>query len=132
MAATFNEATKALFDGKNFPVLATLNKDGSIQTSVLWAKRDGDTVLFATVRGRLKERNIARDPRVSISVFETENPYNYVEIRGRVVEMVDEGGRELINELSLKYTGNDYPPEPAENIRVLVRVEADKITGNAA
>ena len=56
MGVTFNEATKALFDGKNFPVIATINADGSAQTSVVWAKRDGDAVLFATVRGRLKER----------------------------------------------------------------------------
>ncbi|HEX4226970.1 MAG TPA: PPOX class F420-dependent oxidoreductase, partial [Pseudonocardiaceae bacterium] len=90
MALTFNDATKALLDGNNFPVVATINKDGSAQTSVLWAKRDGDTMIFATVRGRLKERNMARDPRVSVSVFDTEDPYNYVEIRGRV-EMTDEG-----------------------------------------
>ncbi|MFI5613510.1 PPOX class F420-dependent oxidoreductase [Amycolatopsis sp. NPDC051903] len=128
---TFNDATKALLDGKNFPVLATLNKDGSAQTSVLWAKRDGETLIFATVRGRLKERNMSRDPRVSVSVFETDNPYNYVEIRGRV-EMTDEGGRELINELSHKYTGKDYPAEPPENVRVLVRVIPEKVTGNAA
>jgi PPOX class probable F420-dependent enzyme len=131
MALTFNDATKALLDGNNFPVVATINKDGSAQTSVLWAKRDGDTLVFATVRGRLKERNMARDPRVSVSVFDTGNPYNYVEIRGRV-ELTDEGGRELINELAHKYTGKDYPAEPAENIRVLVRVIPEKITGNAA
>jgi len=131
MGVTFNDATKKLLDGNNFPVLATINADGSAQTSVLWAKRDGDTLIFATVRGRLKERNMARDPRVSISVFEQENPYNYVEIRG-TVEMTDEGGRELINELSHKYLGKDYPDEPAEVVRVLVRVTPTKITGNAA
>ncbi len=131
MGATFNEETKKLLDGNNFPVLATINADGSAQTSVLWAKRDGDTVLFATVRGRLKERNMARDPRVSVSVFDQENPYNYVEIRG-TVEMTDEGGRELIDELSHKYLGKDYPDEPAEIVRVLVRITPTKITGNAA
>ncbi|MFI6307338.1 PPOX class F420-dependent oxidoreductase [Amycolatopsis thailandensis] len=131
MGVTFNDATKKLLDGNNFPVLATLNADGSAQTSVLWAKRDGDTIVFATVRGRLKERNMARDPRVSVSVFEQENPYNYVEIRG-TVEMTDEGGRELINELSHKYLDKDYPDEPAEVVRVLVRITPTKITGNAA
>ena len=131
MGMTFNDATKAILDGKNFPVLATLNADGSAQTSVLWAKRDGDTVIFATLRGRHKERNMARDPRVSVSVFDSENPYNYVEIRGRV-EMTEEGGRELINELSHKYLDQDYPPEPADSVRVLVRVIPEKITGNAA
>ena len=131
MGVTFNEATKALFDGKNFPVVATINADGSVQTSVVWAKRDGDAVLFATVRGRLKERNMRRDPRVSLSVFDLENPLRYVEIRGRA-EITEEGGRELINELSHKYDGKDFRTEPPEVVRVVVRVVPDKITGYAA
>ena len=131
MGVTFNEATKALFDGKNFPVIATINADGSAQTSVVWAKRDGDAVLFATVRGRLKERNMRRDPRVSLSVFDLEDPLKYVEIRGRA-EITEEGGRELINELSHKYDGKDFRTEPPEVVRVVVRVVPDKITGYAA
>ena len=131
MGVTFNEATKALFDGKNFPVIATINADGSAQTSVVWAKRDGDTVLFATVRGRLKERNMRRDPRVSLSVFDLEDPLKYVEVRGRA-EITEEGGRELINELSHKYDGKDFRTEPPEVVRVVVRVVPDKITGYAA
>ncbi|EOD63151.1 PPOX class F420-dependent oxidoreductase [Amycolatopsis vancoresmycina] len=131
MGVTFNEATKALFDGKNFPVVATINADGSVQTSVVWAKRDGDAVLFATVRGRLKERNLARDPRVSLSVFDLEDPLKYVEVRGRA-EITEEGGRELINELSHKYDGKDFRTEPPEVVRVVVRVVPDKVTGYAA
>jgi PPOX class probable F420-dependent enzyme len=131
MGVTFNEATKALFDGKNFPVVATINADGSVQTSVVWAKRDGDTVLFATVRGRLKERNLQRDPRVSLSVFDLEDPLKYVEVRGRA-EITEEGGRELINELSHKYDGKDFRTEPPEVVRVVVRVVPDKISGYAA
>jgi PPOX class probable F420-dependent enzyme len=131
MGVTFNEATKALFDGKNFPVLATINADGSVQTSVVWAKRDGDTVLFATVRGRLKERNMQRDPRVSLSVFDLDDPLKYVEVRGRA-EITEEGGRELINELSHKYDGKDFRTEPPEVVRVVVRVVPDKVTGYAA
>ncbi|OXM70588.1 PPOX class F420-dependent oxidoreductase [Amycolatopsis vastitatis] len=131
MGVTFNEATKALFDGKNFPVVATINADGSVQTSVVWAKRDGDAVLFATVRGRLKERNMRRDPRVSLSVFDLEDPLKYVEIRGRA-EITEQGGRELINELSHKYDGKDFRTEPPEVVRVVVRVVPDKITGYAA
>ncbi len=131
MGVTFNEATKALFDGKNFPVVATINADGSVQTSVVWAKRDGDTVLFATVRGRLKERNLRRDPRVSLSVFDLDDPLKYVEVRGRA-EITEEGGRELINELSHKYDGKDFRTEPPEVVRVVVRVVPDKVTGYAA
>ncbi|WP_410593246.1 PPOX class F420-dependent oxidoreductase [Amycolatopsis sp. lyj-23] len=131
MTATFNEATKALLDGKNYPVVATTNADGSPQSSVVWARRDGDTVVFATVQGRRKERNIRRDPRVSVSVFDLADPENYVEIRGRA-EVTAEGGRELIDELSRKYVGQDFPPEPADVVRVLVRVVPEHITGHSA
>ena len=131
MGVTFNEATKALFDGKNFPVVATINADGSVQTSVIWAKRDGDTVLFSTLRGRLKTRNLERDPRVSLSVFDLDDPLSYVEIRGRA-EITEEGGRELIDELSHKYTGEGFRTEPPEAVRVVVRVVPDKIAGYAA
>ncbi|MGW5744208.1 PPOX class F420-dependent oxidoreductase [Amycolatopsis sp. NPDC003861] len=131
MAVTFNEATRALLDGTNYPVVATTNADGSPQSSVVWARRDGDTVVFATVQGRRKERNIRRDPRVSISVFDLADPENYVEIRGRA-EVTVEGGRELIDELSRKYVGKDFPPEPADVVRVLVRVVPEHITGHSA
>ncbi|MEQ0565693.1 PPOX class F420-dependent oxidoreductase [Amycolatopsis sp. NEAU-NG30] len=131
MAVTFNETTKALFDGNNFPVVATINADGSVQTSVIWAKRDGDTVVFSTLRGRLKERNLSRDPRVSLSVFDMNDPLSYVEIRGRA-EITEEGGRELIDELAKKYTGENFRAEPPEAVRVVVRVVPEKITGYAA
>jgi len=131
MGVTFNEATKALLDGPNYPVVATVNADGSPQTSVVWARRDGETVIFATVQGRLKERNIQRDPRVSLSVFELGDPENYVEIRGRA-EVTVEGGLELINELSHKYEGKAFPAEPPEIVRVLIRVFPERITGHSA
>src|SRR2546423_10318847 len=131
MGVTFSDLTKALFDGKTFPVVAPVNADGSVQTFVVWAKGDGDTVLFATVRGRLKERNLSRDPRVSLSVFDLEDPLKYVEVRGRA-EITEEGGRELINELSHKYDGKDFRTEPPEVVRVVVRVVPDKVTGYAA
>ncbi|MCR6481517.1 PPOX class F420-dependent oxidoreductase [Amycolatopsis sp. OK19-0408] len=127
----FNEATKALLDGRNYPVVATTNADGSPQSSVVWAKRDGDTVVFVTVQGRRKERNIRRDPRVSLSVFDLADPENYVEIRGRA-EVTAEGGPELNDELARKYTGDVFPPEPADVVRVLVRLVPEHITGHSA
>lgn len=131
MGVTFNDATKALLDGKNYPVVATTNADGSPQSSVVWARRDGDTVVFVTVQGRRKERNIRRDPRVSLSVFDLADPEDYVEIRGRA-EVTVEGGRELNEELARKYLGADFPPEPPEVVRVLVRVVPEHITGHSA
>jgi PPOX class probable F420-dependent enzyme len=131
MAITFNAATRDLFDGKNIPTVATTNPDGQPQSSVVWVRRDGDTILFSTVRGRRKERNLNRDPRVSVSIFDLENPYDYVEVRGRA-EITEVGGRELINELSHKYMGKDYPEEPADVVRVVIRVTPDKVTGFSA
>jgi len=124
-------SVKAWLDGTSFPVVATVDPDGRPQLSVVWAKRDGDTVLFVTVRGRRKERNIRRDPRVSLSVFDLADPENYVEIRGRA-EVTAEGGRELNDELARKYTGTTFPPEPADVVRVLVRVVPEHITGHSA
>jgi PPOX class probable F420-dependent enzyme len=128
MAITLSDAARALFDGKNFATVATINPDGSPQTSVVWVRRDGDEVLFSTVRGRRKERNLARDSRVSLALYDQENPYRHVEIRGTAsISEVD--GRALIDELAVKYTGKEYPGEPADRVRVVVRITPAKVTG---
>ena len=120
MIALPDEA-KRLLDAKTFPVLATVNRDGSPQSSVIWIKRDGDEAVFSSIRGRRKTRNMERDPRVSITVFDPDEPYRYVEIRGTVT-MTDAGGRELIDELSMKYNGSAFHAEPEGTIRVVFRV----------
>ena len=125
---TFTSATRALLDGKNFATLATLNADGGPQTSVIWIERDGDTVLFSTTAARLKARNLARDPRVSLTVFDTGNPYQYVEIRG-VAELTEDPGKTLPRRLSQKYLGEDPPPEPGDVVRLIVRIIPQRITG---
>jgi PPOX class probable F420-dependent enzyme len=127
----FDEATRALLDGKNFAVVATLNPDGGPQTSVVWFKRDGDTIVFSTTASRRKARNLARDPRVSVSIFDTENPYHSVEIRG-VAELVEDPRRTLSEELSQKYLGENPPAEPDDVVRLIVRVMPAKVTTFAA
>ncbi len=126
MAAAFDEATRDLLDGRNFATVATLNPDGGPQTSVVWILREGDTVAFSTTAGRRKARNLARDPRISVSVFDTGNPYHSVEIRG-TAELVEDTGRSLPKALSRKYLGEDPPPEPDEVVRLIVRVTPDKV-----
>lgn len=129
--ATLSESQRELLDSPNFATVATLTKDGSPQTSVVWIKRDGDDVLFSTVAGRAKERHLQRDPRVSITVTNKDNPYQYSEFRGEA-SLTTEGGDELINELSHKYAGQDYSgDEGTDNVRVVVRVQVTKTTGNA-
>lgn len=125
------DAHRALLDGKNFATIATVNPDGSPHTSVVWVKRDGDDVLVSTVVGRKKDRNLRKDPRISISVLDHANPYRYAEFRGTATLSL-EGGFDLINELSHKYVGVDYRGDVGtDNVRVIVRLSPTKITGNA-
>ena len=131
MGIPLNDATLRLLDGKNYAVLATVNPDGSPQTSVIWVGRDGGDVLFSTVEGRKKHRNMVRDPRVSISVIDWVDPENYIELRGRV-SMTPDVGRRLDTQLSWKYDGKDPGEDRPGAVRVVVRLVVDKVTGHAA
>lgn len=115
-------AGKRLLDGKNFASFATLMKDGSPQVSPVWISRDGDVVLVNTSVSRVKERNVLRDSRVAICVFDMENPYRKILLRGRVVEIVSKGAREHIDALSMKYTGNKYAGMKPNEKRVIFRI----------
>ena len=128
MPVPLPDTAKRLLDGATFVTVSTVNPDGSPQATVLWAKRDGDDVLLSTVRGRRKERNMARDPRISVSFFDPENPYWYTEIRGAVT-MIEDGGPELIEELSQKYNGVSYTYDGPGDTRVVVRLTPDKVVG---
>jgi PPOX class probable F420-dependent enzyme len=125
---TFDDSVRALLDGKNFASAATLRPDGSPQTSVVWMKREGDTVLFSSLEDRQKVRNLRRDPRVSLSVFDLADPYTSVEIRGTAEILPDEDKR-LPYELSHKYLGVDPPAERDDQTRVIIRVVPQKIVG---
>ena len=131
MGIALSEATLALLDGKNYAVLATVNPDGSPQTSVVWVGRDGGDLLFSTVAGRVKHRNMSRDPRVSVTVIDSSDPENYVELRGRV-SMTPDVGRRVDTELSWKYDGKDPDPDRPGAVRVIVRMAVEKATGYAA
>jgi PPOX class probable F420-dependent enzyme len=102
--------------------------DGSPHVSPVWIDVDGDVVLVNTVAGRTKERNVRRDPRVALSVRDQERIEDEVTIRGRVVQMTGEGALEHIHALSNKYRGEDFNL-PAGQVRVLLRIEPDHVTG---
>jgi PPOX class probable F420-dependent enzyme len=131
MSISLSDATVALVDGKNYAILATINPDGSPQTSVLWVARDGHDLLFSTVAGRVKHRNMERDPRVSVTVLDSADPENYVELRGRV-SMTPDVGRALDTRLSWKYDGRDPGEDRPGAVRVVVRMVVEKVTGYAA
>ncbi|MET8942443.1 PPOX class F420-dependent oxidoreductase [Streptomyces sp. NPDC004542] len=133
MPAALSDRLKALLDSPVFVVLGTVQPDGSPQLSPVWAKRDGDDVLISTTVDRRKKLNLDRDPRAGIVVQDPESPYEYAEIRG-TAEMTTEGGQELIDELSLKYTGKPYaefnPASAKDAERVVVRVRPRKVVGS--
>ena len=131
MPIALSPATLRLLDGRNYAVLATVNPDGSPQTSVVWVGRDGTDLLFSTVEGRVKHRNMARDSRVSVTIIDSADPENYVELRGRVT-MTPDVGRRLDTQLSWKYDGRDPGEDRPGAVRVVVRMEVDKVTGYAA
>jgi PPOX class probable F420-dependent enzyme len=132
MSAVLSDQLKSVLDGKVFIVVGTLQPDGSPQLSPVWVKRDGDDLLFSTTVDRRKYLNLDRDPRVTVAVLNPEQPYEYAEIRG-TAEMTTDGGPQLIDELSLKYTGKKYAefnPEAARDAqRVVVRIKPRKVVG---
>lgn len=124
------DKAKALIDAKSFAHVATINKDGSPQVSPVWIERDGDTVIVNSEQKRLKVRNLKRNPAVALSIQDPENPYSYVEIRGKVVEITPEGGFEGIDRLGKKYMGVDkYPGNQPGDVRVQIKIEPTHITG---
>jgi PPOX class probable F420-dependent enzyme len=131
MSVALSEPTVRLLDGRNYAVLATVNRDGSPQTSVVWVGRDGADLLFSTLEGRVKHRNMVRDPRVSVTVIDSADPENYVELRGRVTISRDVR-RSLDTRLSWKYDGKDPGEDRPGAVRVVVRMTVEKVTGYAA
>ncbi|MFF3486128.1 PPOX class F420-dependent oxidoreductase [Streptomyces sp. NPDC002701] len=131
MTTSFDDSVRTLLDGKNFASVATLGPGGAPQNSVVWIKREGDTVLFSSTEGRQKVRNLRRDPRVSLSVFDLADPYTSVEIRG-TGEIVPDEGKRLPYELSHKYLGVDPPAEKDDEVRVIIRVLPERVIGFSA
>jgi len=113
----------------NFWHLVTLNEDGTPTTTPVWVDVDDGHVIVNTAIGRRKERNARRDPRVALSAHDKENPYSWIEIRGKVVEFVEgEQADESINRLAKKYLGEDVYPfrQPGEQ-RVILRIEPTQV-----
>lgn len=132
-AALSDDLKKLIDDSPVFATVATVQPDGSPQLSVTWVTRDGEDLLISTTVGRRKEKNLRRDPRVSVMINPHNAPYTYAEVRGTVT-MTTEGGPELIDTLSRKYTGKDYadfnPAAGEDAERVVVRVSPRRVVGS--
>jgi PPOX class probable F420-dependent enzyme len=109
--------------------VATLSADGSPHSTPVWIDTDNGDVLFNTAKGRLKERHLNQDPRVSISVTDPDDPYTPVLIQGHVTEVTEKGADEHIDDLAKKYLDEDeYPFRQPGEVRVKVRVEPEKVS----
>jgi PPOX class probable F420-dependent enzyme len=118
-----------LFKKKAFANLGTLMKDGSPQVTPVWCDFDGKYIRVNSALGRVKDKNIRRDPRVALAIVDPENPYRYIEIRGKVVEVTEKGADDHINSLSDKYLGNPvYPFRQPGEVRVLYKIEPQKFS----
>jgi PPOX class probable F420-dependent enzyme len=125
--ATLTEHQAQLFLDPNYGVATTVRRDGSPQMSVVWLDWDGEHVVFNTAEGRVKPRNIRRNPVVGVFVMNPEDPYQWIAVSGRA-EMTHEGAVEHIDKLAKKYRGRDtYGLKPGEQ-RIIVRVTPERVT----
>ncbi|MEX3104553.1 MULTISPECIES: PPOX class F420-dependent oxidoreductase [unclassified Streptomyces] len=131
MTIFFDDTVRALLDGKNFASVATIGPGGAPHNSVVWMKREDDTVLLTSLDNRQKVRNLRRDPRISVTVFDLANPYASVEIRGRA-EILPDPEKRLPRDLAHKYLGIDPPAEKEDEARVVIRVVPEKVVGFSA
>lgn len=129
MTAELSEQAKALLDGPTYVTLTTIAKDGSPHSTLMWAERDEDVVVFSTVVGRAKELHLRGNDKVGVSFFDPQNPFAAVSIRG-LAAVSHDGGPELIQRLAQKYLGGPYTfDEGTDNVRVIVRVTPTQVHG---
>lgn len=123
-------AQRRLLEEPNLAHFVTLMPDGTPQSTPLWVDYDGEYVLINTAEGRQKPRNIRRDPRVTLSVVDRNAMARYVEIRGRVVDLIHEGADDHLTKLAKKYAGPDAGnPSPSGEVRVMVKIEPLRVEG---
>lgn len=112
-----------LFQKRAFASLATLMPDGSPQVTPVWCDYDGKHVIVNSAKGRMKDRNMRRDPRVSLALIDPGNPYRYLEIRGRVAEITETGADAHIDKMAKKYLDKDkYPNRQPGEVRVIYKI----------
>ncbi|MBW1831671.1 MAG: PPOX class F420-dependent oxidoreductase [Deltaproteobacteria bacterium] len=123
------ESHSDILDKPAFAHLSTLMPDGSPQASAVWVDTDGGAIVINSAEGRLKDRNIRRDPRVAISVTDPENPYRSLMIRGRVTKITNDGADQHIDRMAKKYMDVDeYPFRQPEEVRVMYYIEPERIS----
>ena len=123
------EPVAKIIKKKSFAFLGTLMKDGSPHVSPVWIDiTDNNIILINTAKGRIKQKNVSSDPRVSISLTDDENPYSMVTIRGQVIEQTSDGADEHIDKLAKKYLNTDrYPGHSPDMKRIILKIRPEKV-----
>ena len=126
MAEVIPEKYRDLFDKKAFAHLATLNSDGTPQVTPVWVDYDGTYIVVNSARGRRKDKNMERNRAVALSLQDPDNPYRYLEVRGRVEEITEDGADQHIDKMAKKYMGVDkYPYRQASETRVMYKIKPE-------
>ena len=129
MAITLSENAKKLIDRPNFAHLATLMPDGSPQSVPVWIGRQGEHIVVCTGEGSLKGKNTRRDPRLAMSIVDFDNPYEEVQIRGRVIERRPDPELKVMDPISRKYTGKPFPMRsPEGRVALIIEIEKERYT----
>jgi PPOX class probable F420-dependent enzyme len=129
MSQVIPDKYRDLFTKRAFASLATLMPDGGPQVTPVWCDLEGDLVLVNTAKARQKDKNMRRDPRVALAIIDPDNPYRYMEIRGRVVEITENGADAHIDKMAKKYLGADkYPYRSATEQRVIFKIQPEHTT----
>ena len=117
-----------LLNGKNLVFIATIMKDGSPQVSPVWADFEDEHIMVNTAEGRIKHRNVLRDPRVALSIVDSNKPYDMTSIKGTVVEIIPDYDYIHANKLTKKYLGKETYPFRRENEkRIIFKIKPQKI-----
>jgi PPOX class probable F420-dependent enzyme len=126
MSQAIPDKYRDLFSKRAFASLGTLMPDGSLQVTPVWVDSDGQHVIVNSAKGRQKDKNIRRDPRVALAIIDPDNPYRYLEIRGRVAEITEQGADAHIDKMAKKYLGVDkYPYRQPGEVRVMYKIHPE-------
>ena len=122
------DSLKDLLQKKAFANLATIGADGTPQMTPVWFDYDGTHIRFNTAKGRVKDKNLRRNPAVALTIMDPDNPYRYVQIRGRVAEITEAGADAHIDSLAKKYTGQDrYGNRKPGEVRVTYKIVPERV-----
>src|SRR5690349_3918763 len=129
MSSSFPEKYLDLFNKKAFGSFTTLMPDGSPQTTPVWVDLVDGKVLVNSALGRQKDKNLRRDPRVAVTLIDPDNPYRYLELRGRVSEITHEGAEKHIDKMAKKYLDKDkYPFAQEGEKRVIYKIDIERVS----